>query len=243
LRVANYLQAQGIDFLVVTCDGRELETLTSRVLKLPIREDSTVMTSSFTGMLLGLQYLAGTLVKDDAFLFALRTLPAELERLLATYATKVRKFAELDTLDVQDVAFLGQGALYPIASETALKVMESSSTYAQYFHTLEFRHGPKSVVDENTLVGALVSETGYEMETSVLRDMKQLGAHTLAVVNTASEDLADFADLIIELNLSVPELARIVVYVVWGQLLGSHRGLKRGLNPDHPRNLSRVVTI
>jgi glucosamine--fructose-6-phosphate aminotransferase (isomerizing) len=198
------------------------------------------MTSSFTGMLLGLQYLAGTLAKDDAFLFALRTLPAELERLLATYAPKVQKFAELD---VQDVAFLGQGALYPIASETALKVMESSSTYAQYFHTLEFRHGPKSIVDQHTLVGALVSETGYEMEISVLRDMKKLGAHTLAVVNTASEDLPNFADLIIELNLSVPELARIAVYVVWGQLLGSHRGLKKGLNPDHPRNLSRVVTI
>jgi glucosamine--fructose-6-phosphate aminotransferase (isomerizing) len=240
LLVAEYLQAQGIDFLAVTCDGRELEALTPHVLKLPIHEDSTVMTSSFTGMLLGLQYLAATLANDDAFLSALHALPAELERLLAIYAPRIKEFAELE---VQDVAFLGQGALYPIASETALKVMESSSTYAQFFHTLEFRHGPKSIVDSNALVGALVSETGYEMETSVLRDMKELGAHTLAVVNTASNDLHSYADLIIELNLSVPELARIAVYVVWGQLLGSHRGLKMGLNPDHPRNLSRVVTI
>jgi len=175
LVVAEYLNAQGIAFLAVTCDGRELEALTPHVLKLPIHEDSTVMTASFTGMLLALQYLAGTLANDDAFLFALQTLPEELKRLLALYSSKIEEFAEID---VKDVAFLGQGTLYPIASETALKVMESSSTYAQYFHTLEFRHGPKSIVDSKTLIGALVSETGYEMEASALRDMKQLGAQS-----------------------------------------------------------------
>ncbi len=127
--------------MAVTCDGRELEGMTTRVLKLPVVEESTVMTSSFTSMLLGLQYLAATLAKNEAFTYALQTLPASLEELLGKYSSKVEKFA---ANPIEDVAFLGQGALYPIASETALKVMESSSTYAQYFHTLEFRHGPKS---------------------------------------------------------------------------------------------------
>jgi glutamine---fructose-6-phosphate transaminase (isomerizing) len=62
-------------------------------------------------------------------------------------------------------------------------------------------------------------------------------------VNTAGDRLREQADLVIELDLPVPELARLVIYVVWGQLLGSYRGLEKGLNPDHPRNLSRVVTI
>jgi len=240
LQVAEYLRGHATDFLAVTCDGRELERTTPRVLKLPVVEQSTVMTSSFTSMLLALQYLAAFIAKDDSFLFALRTLPAALEPLLATYGPQIERFAKRD---IEDFAFLGQGALYPIASETALKVMESSSTYAQYFHTLEFRHGPKSIVGPKTLVGALISESGYDSEVPVLSEMKKLGGVTIAIANSASDSLREAADLLIELGLSVPELARICVYVVWGQLLGSYRGIEKGLDPDNPRNLSRVVTI
>src|SRR5208282_1888402 len=142
-----------------------------------------------------------------------------------------------------DVAFLGQGALYPIASETALKIMESSSSYAQFFHTLEFRHGPMSIVSEKVLVGALLSETGYAEESTVLLEMKALGGCTIAIANKLSPEVRSSADLAIELALAVPELARLVVYVVWGQLLGSRLGMRKGLNPDSPRHLSRVVTL
>lgn len=240
LQVAEYLQSHKIDFLAVTCDGQELTRTTSRVLKLPVVEESTVMTSSFTSMLLSLQYLAASLAGNNGFLSALKALPDDLSRLLKTYSGQVESFAEIE---LDDVAFLGQGPLYPIASETALKVMESSSTYAQYFHTLEFRHGPKSIVGPRTLVGALLSDAGYKLETAVLREMKELGAVTMAVTNTATDDLRGSADLLIELNLTAPELARLAVYVVWGQIFGSYRGLAKGLNPDSPLNLSRVVTL
>jgi glucosamine--fructose-6-phosphate aminotransferase (isomerizing) len=240
LQVAEALTKENVSFMAVTCDGRELEGMTSRVLKLPVVEESTVMTSSFTSMLMGLQYLAATLAKNEGFIDALQTLPASLEELFKRYSSKIEEFA---ANPLEDVAFLGQGALYPIASETALKVMESSSTYAQYFHTLEFRHGPKSIAGPGTLVGALISETGSDAEVPVLCEMKRLGAMTMAVANTASDALRGCADLLIELNLPVPELARLVVYVVWGQLFGSYFGLQKGLNPDMPKNLSRVVTI
>jgi glucosamine--fructose-6-phosphate aminotransferase (isomerizing) len=214
--------------------------MTPRLLQLPVVEKSTVMTSSFTSMLLGLQYLAATLAGKTEFLRALRTLPSELARLLNIYAPRIEAFAQDD---LENAAFLGQGPLYPIASETALKVMESSSTYAQHFHTLEFRHGPKSIAGPRTLIGALLSETGFEQEVAVLHEMKALGARTMAVANEASNSLQQSADLLIELSLSVPELARIPIYVVWGQLFGSYRGLAKGLDPDNPTNLSRVVTF
>jgi glucosamine--fructose-6-phosphate aminotransferase (isomerizing) len=240
LQVAEYFQSQGVSFLAVTCDGRELKEMTPRVLKMPVAEESTVMTSSFTSMLLGLQYLAGTLAGRTDLLNALKTLPGELQRLLDIYTPKVEAFAQIE---VEDVAFLGQGPLYSIASETALKVMESSSTYAQYFHTLEFRHGPKSIAGPKTLVGALISESGLEAEAAVLREMKGLGSSTMAVTNTAIPSLRESSDLLIELGLSVPEIARLVIYVVWGQLFGSYRGLAKGMDPDNPQNLSRVVTF
>jgi glucosamine--fructose-6-phosphate aminotransferase (isomerizing) len=240
IQVAEALTSKGLEFMAVTCDGRELESMTPRLLKLPVTEESTVMTSSFTGMLLGLQSIAATLAGDDAFLYALQTLPAELDRLLLANAGAVEQFAKLP---VDNIAVLGQGVLYPIASESALKVMESSSTYAQFFHTLEFRHGPKSIVGRDVLVAALISESGFDWEVPVIREMKDLGATTMIVANSISRELRSNMDLAIELQLPVPELARAAIYVVWGQLLGSYRGLAKGLNPDHPQNLSRVVTI
>jgi glucosamine--fructose-6-phosphate aminotransferase (isomerizing) len=241
LQVADYLKRQKAEFLAVTCDGRELLQTTDRVLKLHVLEESTVMTASFTSMVLALQYLAATIAGNQEFIGHLRQLPGHLDRLLAVYGPQVKKFAERQPFE--DVAFLGQGPLYAIASEVALKVMESSSTYAQYFHTLEFRHGPKSIVGPGTLVGGLISESGYATEAPVLLEMKELGSQIMVIANSVTAELRSAADLLVELELPVPELARIIVYVVWGQLLGSYSGLRKGLDPDNPKNLSRVVTI
>ena len=240
LQVAEYLKQRGVAFLAITCDGNELRELSSRTLKLPVTEESTVMTSSFTSMLMALQYVAARLAKQDGFVDALHTLPRALAGLLPIYGPAIEEFAQRS---FEDVAFLGQGALYPIASETALKIMESSSCYAQFFHTLEFRHGPMSIVSENVLVGALLSETGYTEESAVLQEMKGLGGCTAAIANRLTPEVRRSADLAIELGLAVPELARLTVYVVWGQLLGSRLGIQKGLDPDSPRHLSRVVTL
>jgi glucosamine--fructose-6-phosphate aminotransferase (isomerizing) len=240
LQVAELLRQRGVEFLSVTCDGNELTRLSMRTLKLPVTEESTVMTSSFTSMLIALQYIAARFAKQNEFVDALYSLPTALAGLLPIYGPQVEQFAQQS---FDDVAFLAQGALYPIASETALKIMESSSSYSQFFHTLEFRHGPKSIVSEKVLVGALLSETGYTEESAVLLEMKDLGGCTLAIANQLSPEVRRSADLAIELALPVPELARLVVYLVWGQLLGSHLGLRKGLNPDSPRHLSRVVTL
>ena len=138
---------------------------------------------------------------------------------------------------------LGQGALYPVASEVALKVMESSSSYAQFFHTLEFRHGPKSIIDDRALVIGLISDASAAQEIKVLGEMKELGARTIAVVNRTTPEARESADLLVALDSPLPSLALLVAYVVWGQLLGSYVGLSKGLNPDEPLNLTRVVTF
>ncbi len=239
LHVAKYLREQQVPFLAVTCDGRELAGMTDSVLQMRVEEQSTVMTSSFTSMLLGLQYLGATYAGNHDFIEGLQQLPKHLERLLDAYDEEVAAFSQRS---FEDIAVLGQGALYPMAAESALKVMEESSTFAQYFHTLEFRHGPKSIAGSSTLVGGLISESGYDAESAVLLEMKDLGSQIFAVVNSAGEQLRERADLLIELDLPIPELARPVIYVVWAQLLGAYRGIKKGLDPDHPRNLSRVVT-
>jgi len=240
LAVADLLNAKGIEFLALTCDGNELATSTARVLQLPVHEESTVMTSSFTSMLLAMQFIAAKLAGDTDFLAALQQLSPLVGSLLARYDSALQKFA---SRPFEDFVALGQGPLYPIASEVALKVMESSSTYAQFFHTLEFRHGPKSIIQNRTLVLGLLSDKTAEQEAKVLVEMKELGASTIAIVNHATPAITASADLVVELSSALPELSLLVAYVVWGQIFGSYAGLAKGLNPDEPLNLTRVVTF
>src|SRR5207302_7223423 len=80
---------------------------------------------------------------------------------------------------------LGQGPFYGLACETALKLTEMSVSYAQSFHTLEFRHGPKSIVSPKTLLFLLLSDQGYDSECDVLQEMKGLGATILTIDNHA----------------------------------------------------------
>jgi glucosamine--fructose-6-phosphate aminotransferase (isomerizing) len=142
-----------------------------------------------------------------------------------------------------DYVFLGQGPFHGIARETALKVMEMSCSYSQFFHTLEFRHGPKAVVSSGTCLTFFLSDSGYKAEVEVLEEMKELGGVTIAICNRAGDQMRRSCDLLIELNFDGNELALLAPYAVPCQLLGFFTGIGKGLNPDLPKNLTRVVIL
>lgn len=216
------------------------QSATATLPLLPCAEQSTVMTRSFTSMLLGLQYLAGQ-SGDRAFAAFLGKLPALAEKAMTRLHPQIRDFVK--SRQFADYVCLGQGPFYGLASETALKITEMSVSYAQSFHTLEFRHGPKSIVGPETLVIFLLSESGYDAECDVLTEVKRLGGTTLAIANRAGQRARAASDLLLEFDFELPELARLAPYVFAGQLAGLYTGLKKGLDPDRPRHLSRVVVL
>ncbi|HSU87575.1 MAG TPA: SIS domain-containing protein, partial [Terriglobia bacterium] len=139
VRAAQMLEKDhNLPTIAITCaDGQPLEAACSVTLKLlDADERSTVMTRSFTSMLLALQYLAATVSGNDAFRRALVELPQQVEPLLTDVPQRLRLFVE--SRSFSDFVFLAQGPLFGIASECMLKVTESSSSYAQAFHSLEF---------------------------------------------------------------------------------------------------------
>jgi glutamine---fructose-6-phosphate transaminase (isomerizing) len=229
--------------LAITCaNDQPLESACSVTIKfLDADEQSTVMTRSFTAMLLGLQYLAATVSGDDSFRRALLELPQQVEPLLKDNPQRLRKFVE--SRSFSDFVFLAQGPLFGIASECMLKVTESSCSYAQVFHSLEFRHGPKTIAGPEVLITFIISETSCDAEVELLEEMKALGAATLVIANRVDSRTQRAANFAIELGLQAPEYARPAAFVIWGQLCGAYYGLKKGLNPDSPKNLTRVVEL
>jgi glucosamine--fructose-6-phosphate aminotransferase (isomerizing) len=242
--VARYFERElRIRTLAVTCGtGTPLETSSSEVIRLSMADDkSTVMTRSFTSMLLALQALAAECAGRHDLLAALRAVPTEMESRLAHVERVIRSL--VNARSYSDYVFLGQGPFFGVAQESMLKVKEMSCSYAQAFHTLEFRHGPKAIVSGETLVTFFLSESGFDAETAVLEEVKGLGGATMVVTNAANGVVRRSADYLIELSLEAPEAARPAATVIAGQLLGFHLGIRRGFDPDQPRHLTRVVML
>jgi len=204
-------------------------------------EKSTVMTRSFTSMLLALQHLAARTVKNESCLKSLESMAEQFAPQIHAIAEKMQGFVAKHNFE--DYVFLAQGPFHGIAREASLKVMEMSCSYSQAFHALEFRHGPKAIVSAKTCLMFFLSENGYQAEEEVLGEMAELGGVIITICNRASEHVRRNSDLVFELGFDGPDVARLAPYVVPAQLLGFFTGTKKNLDPDNPRNLTRVVIL
>ena len=236
--VERHRRERHLPALAITCHGDSpLARQTEAVFAAEeAREESVPQTRSFTSMYLATQFLAGLAAGDEAFLAGLERLPMEAEASLARNDDLVSRIAQMEWARI---IFLGSGPYYGLACEGMLKLKEMALSWSEAYHFLEFRHGPISLVDSQTLVVGLLSDRAAEEERAVLADVRRLGGQTL----TLGEGLAEESTYSIALESRLPELVRGALYVLPLQLLAYRRALARGLDPDRPRHLKQAVVL
>jgi len=136
-----------------------------------------------------------------------RSLPAAAERELARPLPP-------ELAERAEFTFLGRGWAAPVADEAALKLREASRTWAESYPAMEYRHGPISVSDENTVVWAL-----GEVPSGLLADARRTGA---TVIASDADPLAA---------------------LIGAQRLAAALAERKGIDPDQPRALSRSVIL
>lgn len=203
-------------------------------------EKSIAQTRSFSSMFIAAQLFAGWFTGDNTFLAELKKLPSLFEDLLAKYKSLAKLLGE--NKKIQEFVFLGNGPYFGLAEECMLKMKEMSLSISQGFHLLEYRHGPMSVATENTLIIGMINSERQNEELSVLRNMKSLGATTLAIVDKGPQNRTGL-DYIIEMNSGISDVGRAILNLPILQLLSFYRAKANGLNPDEPKNLSSVVYL
>jgi len=240
LAARKFEETCGRNVLAITCyEDSALATQYPDALVLPwAKEKSVAQTRSFASMLLTAQLCAGIAGGQADYCEQLKALPGHGERLIAEQHRFIKELGENERL--AKFIFLGSGPNYGLACEAMLKMKEMSLSPSEAFHFLEFRHGPKSAVDEKTLVVGLLSDSARDYEIALLKEMRALGAKTLVLAEREVEEGADYA---LPLNAGLPELARGVLYILPLQLLAYYRALARGLDPDVPLHLDAVVKL
>ena len=233
----------GDEPLGISCrPGSDLLRECAQTVALPqADEESVVMTRSFTSMLLLIQYLATVQAGNAKLQQELLQLP-ELGSIVLEKSQSTMKQI-MDEGSYTKFVYLGHGPYYGLACEAMLKIKEMSLSSSEAYHSLEFRHGPMSMVGEDMLLTFLMSERARDHEILLLKEMKALGARTVVICEQADDDIREYSDYFIELNSGLSDAARLVLYMPALQLLGYYNALAKGLDPDKPKNLSQVVTL
>jgi len=205
------------------------------------------MTSSYSGMM-----LAANLICHISEL-------AEMEKTidrLCSYGTHIltqynHHLRHIATMPFERAVFLGSGPMFGTARESNLKLQEMTDgqIICKNDSFLGFRHGPKSVVDETTLMVYFFSnrEDVYRYERDFVNSMDH-GKKNLYQIGV-SESLCKGISLDEEFVLldgpgELPEDLLPVCFILFGQLLGFYKSLELGLQPDSPSisgAISRVV--
>ena len=222
--------------ITITCDsGSPLAIDADLAIAIDAAQEvSVAQTRSFSSMLLVAQQLAALIAGHD--LAASRPLPTFCRHLLERYGDLAQSLGEDTT--IQKFFFLGSDALYGIACEAMLKMKEMSLSYSEAYHTLEFRHGPMSMVGEDSLVIGLISPEAAKHEIRVLDEMAEMGATVLAFARAHIENHQH-----VRLPADLPGWCTPALYLPMLQLLAYHRALVKGCDPDQPHNLSAVVSL
>ena len=211
-------------------------------------DKALAMTGSFTSML-----LAGLLISDiqniESKLPVIQKLRNFGNNILDKYLVKLQELADME---FKRIVFLGSGSLFGVAHESHLKVQEltDGKVICKFDSFLGFRHGPRAVVDESTIIFYLFSNNNYvrQYEVDLVKSVNEVSKGTKFVGigdNFKSKELK--MDLAIQFSNGtngIPEEYLSVFYVLPAQILGFYKSLKVGLSPDSPSiegSISRVV--
>ncbi|MBZ9630850.1 SIS domain-containing protein [Salegentibacter sp. LM13S] len=205
-------------------------------------DKSLAMTGSFTSMLLSI-----------LLIFKEATIKEKKKNteILISQGKKIlvhkEDFKDLAELQAERVVFLGSGPMLGIARECHLKLQEltDGKIICKHDSFLGFRHGPRAVINEDTLIVYLFASNAHvfkyerDLAISIAQDKRRI--RTISLGKTAREFNSIFS---LDLDLSNQDEFHIVSATLIGQLLGYYTSMRMGLNPDNPSvsgAISRVV--
>lgn len=138
-------------------------------------------------------------------------------------------------LDKDDVYFIGREKGREMALESALKLKELSYIHAEGFPGGEFKHGTLALIEDSVPVFAFLNHKEEEILSNGI-EARSRGADLIGI----GEEKQDSFDYFIEVpDFMDSEILEIIPF----QMLAYQTSVKKGHNPDKPRNLAKSVTV
>ena len=210
----------------------------------PSNDAGFAMTSSFTSMM-----LTALLVFDKTDLVTKEEKISALIALSQEMLDSAAAIQKMVSLDYNRVIYLGAGPFFGLAHEAQLKILEltAGQVATMYESPIGFRHGPKSLVNEETVVVVFSSTDTYTKlyDLDLVREVAgDEIARKVILLTDQKENLENVEQVILSSQYLVDDVYRVFPYIVYGQLFALLTALKVKNRPDTPSptgTVNRVV--
>lgn len=210
-------------------------------------DQAMAMTSSFTSMIIA---AFTVFVDEDICENSMKAVIESGKRLVDTVSNQVDEILEFD---FERIIYLGSGILGQLSHEAALKMLELSSGQVVAMHesSLGFRHGPKSILNDKTVVVLFVSQNPHtrKYDLDILREISSDPSKLKVVVLTDKSDaeVEKLADWVIPVSPGNVELSSdfdlALLYVIFAQVFAMKKSLQLGITPDNPSPNGRINRV
>ncbi|QIB27605.1 SIS domain-containing protein [Caloranaerobacter azorensis] len=231
---------------------KALQGNNSLLLLMP--EDSNdkgfAMTGSFTCMVLA-SLLFFDIKNINSLESDIQAIVSMGERILEKYPEKIKSIAHND---FDRAIFLGSSTLMGLARESALKVLELTRgiVMTNWDSSLGFRHGPKSVINEKTLIFTYLSNDSYtrQYEIDLLKEMNSENGNKKIIgisnyLDKEIENIVDYFIYIEEVKRNYEDDVYLIFdYILIAQMFAFFKSIELGISPDNPcpdGSVNRVV--
>jgi glucosamine--fructose-6-phosphate aminotransferase (isomerizing) len=212
------------------------------------REIGVASTKAFTSQVVCLslisiwfsQYQGINLQKRIQFINDLQNLPYHFKNTIQKVQSEIKMLLDYH-YNKEHLFLLGKNNDECIAKEGSLKIKEISYIHAEAYSSASLKHGPFALLDENFPVILIDTIPEYFIKNhSCAEEIVSRGSRILRITSSKIKmDLDGVTELVVDNNTSFSSLLAIIPI----QLLAYYISVKKGINPDIPRNLAKVVTV
>ena len=169
----------------------------------------------------------------------LHNLSTDIKLTLELCSKNIKEY--ITKFNKSNMFLLGKGSDEFIAKEGALKIKEISYIHAEGYSSSSLKHGPFALLDEN--FPTVILNFANEHETKILNCFEEVHSRNSPIVfitNNKDIVLNKSCEIVyVQKNNSYESLLGIIPL----QLLAYYLSINRGINPDIPKNLAKVVTV
>ncbi|WP_099205720.1 glutamine--fructose-6-phosphate transaminase (isomerizing) [Scatolibacter rhodanostii] len=177
----------------------------------------------------------------NQYIADLESLPDKVAQCLEDKET-IQYFASKH-FNAQDMYFIGRNVDYAASLEASLKLKEISYIHSEAYTGGELKHGPISLIEDNTLVIAICTyQRLFDKMMSNVKEVKARGAVVLGILTEDKVGVQTEADH----AFFVPKIADFMLpslSIIPLQLFAYYVASQKGCDIDKPRNLAKSVTV
>lgn len=203
------------------------------------------MTGSFTCMM-----LSALLIFDRTADETKEKYVTVLSKVGENILSRVSEIKELISPDFQRIVYLGSGSLAGLAREAQLKILEltAGKVATSFDSSMGFRHGPKSFVNDETLVFVFVNNHPYTRtyDLDILEEIHgdKIAKQAIAIAQPGKTNYSGQTFQMEETETCLPDGYLSLAMILVGQLIALWTSIKIGHTPDTPSpsgTVNRVV--